>query len=153
MTLKTPNQRHAAAAIAIKDLLYRPRNPFSPNQSRRLVSNGLVAYYPIHVETGLVVKEYISEILQEHQSFLGKGNDQFAIVVCWGRKIRIEVKPLERLRHLEDSHWRADLWRELGDRAETYNPATHVNIGYISGDGLDCTKLQAIVEACREWEF
>jgi hypothetical protein len=133
-------------AIAINRLLFRPRNSESPNQSRRLMSDGLVAHYPVNVEADLVIAECISEILQEHQSCLGKGIDHFAIAIYWGNKIRIEAKPLERLRWLQDSNWRTDFWKTLGDRAESYNPTTHLNIGYISGDGLGCTKLQAIME-------
>lgn len=100
---------------------------------------------------GLVIQEYVSEILQAHQSPLSKGDDKFAIVVYWGSPIRIDVKPLERLRRLEDSHYRTKLWKELGDRAETYDPTKHINLGYISGDGLSMAKLQAIVEV--QWEF
>lgn len=132
--------------IPIGRLLFRPRNHASPNQSHRLPSNGLVAHYPLHVEAELVIQEHISEILQVHQSQLNKGDDQFAIAIYWGSPIRIDVKTLERLRRLEDSHHRTKLWAELGDRAENYDPTTHVNIGYISGDGLSMAKLQAIVE-------
>lgn len=110
------------------------------------MSDGLVACYPVRVEADLVFQEYVSEILQEHQSFLGRGNDRFAIIVYWGNKIRIEAKPLDRLRWLEDSNWRSSFWKELGDRAESYDPTKNINLGYISGDGLSCLKLQAIVE-------
>jgi hypothetical protein len=94
----------------------------------------------------MVVREYISEILQIHQSQLGKGDDRFAIAIYWGNPIRFEVKPLERLRRLQESNWRIEFWQELSDRAETYDPTKHINLGYISGDGLSMTKLQAIVE-------
>jgi hypothetical protein len=134
-------------SIGLTKLLFRPRKISSPNQSRRLISGGLVAHYPLHVEMEMVVQGYISEILQAHQSYLSKGDDKFAIAVYWGNPVRIEIKPLERLRRLQDSHWRGGLWKLLGDRAETYNPTKHINIGYISGDGLSATKLCAIVEA------
>lgn len=132
--------------IAISKLLFRPRNTSSPNQSRRLMSNGLVAHYPLHAEADLVIQEYISEILQLHQSQLGKGDDQFAIAVYWGNPMRLEVKSLERLRRLQESNWRVDFWKELGDRAEVYDPTKYINLGYISGDGLSIFKLHAIVE-------
>lgn len=111
------------------------------------MSDGLVAHYPVNVEADLVIQEYISEILQEHSSFLNKGNDRFAIVLYWGEKVRVEAKSLGRLRGLQDSNWRASFWKLLGDRAETYDPTKHFNLGYISGDGLSCSKLQAILEA------
>lgn len=132
--------------IAIGKLLFRARNTSSPNQSHRLMSGGLVAHYPLRVELDMVVQEYISEILQVHQSHLSKGDDQFAIAVYWGNPIRFEVKPLERLRRLQESNWRTEFWKELGDRAEAYDPTKHINLGYISGDGLSMFKLHAIVE-------
>jgi hypothetical protein len=110
------------------------------------MADGLVAHYPLRVEADLVIEEYISEILQIHQSHLGKGEDQFAIVIHWGNPIRFGVKSLERLRWLEENNWRTTFWKDLGDRAETYDPTRHINVGYISGDGLSLTKLQAIVE-------
>lgn len=140
-------QKPPVEAIAINSLLFRPLNKEIPSQSRRLMSDGLVSHYPIGVEADLVIDGCISDIMQEHQSHLNKGDDHFAIAVYWGRtNIRIEAKPLKRLRWLQDSNWRTDFWKTLGDRAETYNPTTHLNIGYISGDGLSYSKLQAIVE-------
>ena len=60
------------------------------------MGNGLVAHYPLRVEFDLVIQEYISEIIQVHQSHLGKGDDRFAIVIYWSSPLRIQIKPLER---------------------------------------------------------
>ena len=139
--------------FTISKLLFCPRNKSSPNQSKRLIGNGLVAHYPLFVELDLVIQEYISEILQVHQSQLGKGDDRFAIAIHWSSPLRIEIKPLERLRRLEDSQSRTQFWKELGDRAETYDPSKFINLGYISGDGLSMTKLQSIVGVYKTWEF
>lgn len=132
--------------IKVGDLLFKVRHPYSPTQSRRLTSDGLIPYYPLRVERDLMFDRYIFDVLAIHNSHLNRGDDRFALVLRWGKTVQIEVKPLERLRRLQDSCWRKGFWKELGDRAETYDPTKHINTGYISGDGLAYTQLQAIVE-------